>query len=314
MGPPDEVIDFHHPYTPYDVQTQFMTEAYKVLQTGNGQIGILESPTGTGKSLSLICAALTWLRNHKSHENELSLGSAGVDLEDEPDWIIEQTLQRKRDDISKKWKQREQRLEQIRLKEKARAARSAKRRRIDDGNQKKVLKNPEDEEAEWLLDDADEPTSQSDALSGLGKETLEILSRYGLGGLKRDKEDEEILEDGVKVCLHCLNWNDMRAAGNVIRYFTHQERIRSSRNSLPNSVDRPSRRLCHRHSCRVNMERLVKLPKNQSSISHCHRGKNYASIQLSRASRRSRPSTTDVLSCSNQNQKKSARMCRKRKT
>lgn len=47
MGPPDEVIDFHHPYTPYDVQTQFMTEAYKVLQTGNGQIGILESPTGT---------------------------------------------------------------------------------------------------------------------------------------------------------------------------------------------------------------------------------------------------------------------------
>ncbi|KAF3355798.1 hypothetical protein VdG1_06847 [Verticillium dahliae VDG1] len=199
MGPPDEVIDFHHPYTPYDVQTQFMTEAYKVLQTGNGQIGILESPTGTGKSLSLICAALTWLRNHKSHENELSLGSAGVDLEDEPDWIIEQTLQRKRDDISKKWKQREQRLEQIRLKEKARAARSAKRRRIDDGNQKKVLKNPEDEEAEWLLDDADEPTSQSDALSGLGKETLEILSRYGLGGLKRDKEDEEILEDGVKL-------------------------------------------------------------------------------------------------------------------
>ncbi|KAL9948633.1 hypothetical protein ACHAQF_005978 [Verticillium nonalfalfae] len=199
MELPDEVTDFHHPYTPYDVQTQFMTEAYKVLQTGNGQIGILESPTGTGKSLSLICAALTWLRNHKSHENELSLGSTDVNLEDEPDWIIEQTLKRKRDDISKKWKQREQRLEQIRVKEKAREARSAKRRRIDDGNQKKVRKNPEDEEAEWLLDDADEPTSQSDALSGLGKETLEILSRYGLGGLKRDKEDEDILEDGVKI-------------------------------------------------------------------------------------------------------------------
>ncbi|KAM0276991.1 hypothetical protein ACHAQH_006174 [Verticillium albo-atrum] len=199
MDSPDDVIDFHHPYTPYDVQTQFMTEAYKVLQTGDGQIGILESPTGTGKSLSLICAALTWLRNHKSHQNELSLGSVGDDLKDEPDWIIEQTLRRKRDDISKKWKQRELRLEQIRLKEKAREARSAKRRRIDDGSQKKTLKNPEDEEAEWLLDDADEPASQGDALSGLGKETREILSRYGLGGLKRDKEDEEVLEDGVKL-------------------------------------------------------------------------------------------------------------------
>lgn len=45
----DEVgkIDFHHPYTPYDVQDQFMQAVYKVLDKGNGQVGILESPTGT---------------------------------------------------------------------------------------------------------------------------------------------------------------------------------------------------------------------------------------------------------------------------
>jgi hypothetical protein len=42
-----EMVDFNHPYTPYDVQNQFMTAAYNVLQTGDGQIGILESPTGT---------------------------------------------------------------------------------------------------------------------------------------------------------------------------------------------------------------------------------------------------------------------------
>lgn len=40
-------IDFNHPYTPYDVQTDFMKTAYGVLQQGNGQVGILESPTGT---------------------------------------------------------------------------------------------------------------------------------------------------------------------------------------------------------------------------------------------------------------------------
>lgn len=42
-----EGIQFNHPYTPYDVQTDFMKTAYGVLQKGGGQVGILESPTGT---------------------------------------------------------------------------------------------------------------------------------------------------------------------------------------------------------------------------------------------------------------------------
>lgn len=42
-----EKLDFHHPYTPYDVQEQFMKTVYDVLQKGDGQVGILESPTGT---------------------------------------------------------------------------------------------------------------------------------------------------------------------------------------------------------------------------------------------------------------------------
>lgn len=42
-----ERIDFHHPFTPYNVQEQFMRTVYDVLERGDGQIGILESPTGT---------------------------------------------------------------------------------------------------------------------------------------------------------------------------------------------------------------------------------------------------------------------------
>jgi len=40
-------LDFHHPFTPYDVQIEFMRAVYGVLEKGNGQVGILESPTGT---------------------------------------------------------------------------------------------------------------------------------------------------------------------------------------------------------------------------------------------------------------------------
>ena len=56
MSPGDDVgkvaegienIDFHHPFTPYDVQQHFMKAVYQVLEKGDGQVGILESPTGT---------------------------------------------------------------------------------------------------------------------------------------------------------------------------------------------------------------------------------------------------------------------------
>lgn len=39
--------DFNHPYTPYDIQETFMNTVYDVLERGDGNVGILESPTGT---------------------------------------------------------------------------------------------------------------------------------------------------------------------------------------------------------------------------------------------------------------------------
>jgi hypothetical protein len=38
-------VDFHHPYTPYAIQEEFMSTVYQVLE--EGKVGILESPTGT---------------------------------------------------------------------------------------------------------------------------------------------------------------------------------------------------------------------------------------------------------------------------
>ena len=41
---PLEQKDFHHPYTPYDIQTQFMKAVYRCIE--DGKVGIFESPTG----------------------------------------------------------------------------------------------------------------------------------------------------------------------------------------------------------------------------------------------------------------------------
>ncbi|KAL2156997.1 hypothetical protein VTH06DRAFT_8625, partial [Thermothelomyces fergusii] len=116
--PPSNVPDnFHHPYTPYDVQLEFMRTVYDVLEKGDGQIGILESPTGTGKSLSLICAALTWLRAHKRRRYEASVDAVAASMRGEPAWMVEAALRRTRDGLARDWADRERALERARARE-----------------------------------------------------------------------------------------------------------------------------------------------------------------------------------------------------
>ncbi|KAI5248997.1 hypothetical protein E4T43_01079 [Aureobasidium subglaciale] len=83
---------FHHPYEPYDIQLQFMRTLYDCIE--QGKVGIFESPTGehlslqrrlSGKSLSLACGSLTWLRDHKRKEFDESLAAIeGGDFVFEP--------------------------------------------------------------------------------------------------------------------------------------------------------------------------------------------------------------------------------------
>ncbi|KAJ8249834.1 hypothetical protein COCON_G00230500 [Conger conger] len=122
---------FPFPYQPYSIQEEFMEALYSTID--EGKIGIFESPTGTGKSLSLICGSLAWLRDHQERKREEAarlLEEAGADSQQdtgwpsssaEPDWITD-FVQKKaeRDLVSKlkeeemKRKKREERLELIR--------------------------------------------------------------------------------------------------------------------------------------------------------------------------------------------------------
>lgn len=211
-------LDFHHPYTPYDVQLDFMRAVYDTLDRGsdasknsssgnsNAQIGIFESPTGTGKSLSLICASLTWLRNFKQRQFAAALQIDPKEAEGEPDWIIEQMLKRKEKELRRKWEEREARLEVVRRQEKRSEERSSKRRRVEDASARRADKGrEEDEEAEFLLDEWDEngnggdDGNASDPLAGLSKETRALLQNVGVGGLGPDAAEEEPPEDEIKV-------------------------------------------------------------------------------------------------------------------
>lgn len=102
---------FPFPFEPYDIQKNFMAELYQCLE--QGKVGIFESPTGTGKSLSLICGALKWLKDmQEKQKKELeALTTEQGDKENvftnkdknaEVDWIAEFVKRKEKEEQMKK--------------------------------------------------------------------------------------------------------------------------------------------------------------------------------------------------------------------
>ncbi|DBA94863.1 TPA: hypothetical protein ACH3X1_002400 [Trebouxia sp. C0004] len=69
------------PYEPYDIQRRFMESMYATLETGG--VGLFESPTGTGKTLSLICSILQWLEDRQEKAGQ----AADQEEPNLPDWL-----------------------------------------------------------------------------------------------------------------------------------------------------------------------------------------------------------------------------------
>ena len=88
-----QLRDFSFPYVPYGIQVSFMRHLYRALSSavvGSGRVAVMESPTGTGKSLSIICAALTWVREAKAQQSlqkQAVLMTSPRCEATEPDWV-----------------------------------------------------------------------------------------------------------------------------------------------------------------------------------------------------------------------------------
>ena len=83
-SPPTSVelcgVTVHFPFRPYKCQESYMTKVLQALSRSEN--ALLESPTGTGKTLCLLCSTLAWQRsqaqlllNHKS-ESTSAIGSS----------------------------------------------------------------------------------------------------------------------------------------------------------------------------------------------------------------------------------------------
>lgn len=63
-------VSVNFPFPPYDVQTAYMEKVIECLEDKKN--GLLESPTGTGKTLSLLCSSLGWLTIQKQQYEDVA--------------------------------------------------------------------------------------------------------------------------------------------------------------------------------------------------------------------------------------------------
>ena len=63
-----EGIEIKFPFEPYEIQKEFMKNVINALN--NKKNAMLESPTGTGKTYSLLWSTLAWMRYQKLKERE----------------------------------------------------------------------------------------------------------------------------------------------------------------------------------------------------------------------------------------------------
>lgn len=63
------------PFEPYELQKNYMEKVIEALQ--NQTNAVLESPTGTGKTLSLLCSTLAWIQMKKA-QVQAELQAAGI--------------------------------------------------------------------------------------------------------------------------------------------------------------------------------------------------------------------------------------------
>lgn len=191
---------FHHPFEPYDIQQDFMEAVYDCIE--QGKVGIFESPTGTGKSLSLICGSLTWLREHKRKQFDGSLAAIQLD-DDEPGWMIEHATEHRRNQARQSRADLEARLEAVRRKEEKIRERNGdseppfkKRKHLHDD-----FPSGRDDEDEFMLDDYDSD-GQSDVhrtsvMPTYSAETTMLMEKLGMirgEDVSRDEDDTDELK------------------------------------------------------------------------------------------------------------------------
>lgn len=199
-----------------------MNALYECIE--GSKIGIFESPTGTGKSLSLICGSLTWLREHKRREFDESLRQNDDDDDDDPEWMKEHALNERRKIALQHRQDLEKRLGKIRDREKKVKQKYengepvTKRRKVAAAD-----RDGEPDEERFLLDDYESDKEDggygkgSSHPDGLSAETQALLQKLGMAIGTTAIEEETEMPDELKIFFCSRTHSQLSQFSNELR-------------------------------------------------------------------------------------------------
>lgn len=195
------------PYKPYSIQNDFMKALYDSLDKGG--VSMLESPTGTGKTLSIICSALQWMLDRKQQVKSETSSKSEKGLEnDEPDWM--------RDFVMNKGSQVEEKKEKTKKfgcgskkiygRKNSENTRDFRSRYLDESSQvekegnRTLKKNDalELDDEEFLLEEYESEEEALKSEKPKRKGGLNSLSSSSEGENEEDDSDEDV-EEGLKI-------------------------------------------------------------------------------------------------------------------
>lgn len=200
-----------------------MNALYECIE--DGKIGIFESPTGTGKSLSLICGSLTWLREHKRKEFDESLIRSADDDDDDPEWMKEHARNERRRNALQHRQDLEKRLAKVREREKKLKQQyengepMTKRRKVANADG-----DGEPGDDQFLLDDYESDKEDRGGLirgnnnpDGLSAETQALLKKLGMNYGLPTVEEEIEMPDELKIFFCSRTHSQLSQFSNELR-------------------------------------------------------------------------------------------------
>ncbi|CAL1712032.1 unnamed protein product [Somion occarium] len=159
------------PFLPYEIQFNLMQHLYTSIE--DRKVTIVESPTGTGKTLSLLCASLTWLRDEL---DRVKRGKLAASEGDALDWVIAQTVERKRRELEADELEYSERLRKAKQKE-ASLRKTAQNRAKRARTEKSSTSDVHLDDMAFLPDDDNEARDEDDNLSPEVRAMMKQLER-----------------------------------------------------------------------------------------------------------------------------------------
>jgi chromosome transmission fidelity protein 1 len=184
--PTGSTVPFPYEY-PYPQQVDLMDALLSSLTT-TSKIMLLESPTGTGKSLSLACSAMTWLR-YREQSDLKQAATKETTTNDRDDWLNDWVAP----------EERELQHQETAVRERAQTARQALQQQLQGIQSKLSEKNNNRERRENLVRSAVTAAKMRERQGRFNKKKKRIKQQvqedYCVADYRSDQEEQEDCND-----------------------------------------------------------------------------------------------------------------------